>query len=1420
MAQRLLFAVFALVPGVRAGDDLSDFSNNLATDLGPLLALFGDSITVQYLSESTSFLDYFIFAMAPIGIITAVVSTIRVCGSPSLRAFIGRSQEGDATIEAALCTSTSRDVCEMFNKGGITRVLGRPSILELVHSPSCGRNENLNLFRSYLESASVSCEWERTTRPAATQSGRWTNSETLAPTPNLSLNVGIIQRPRWVYFAVAGIGFILQSLTLALAGVGVWVLDWTLSQDSEASGTAAQDYAPSMFIIGTVLLSAGMWSCAALIGQTTYEIRFQRQGPQESWLSQLIWLQPGPQVIGDQSFDPFAVFEQEGKPLKVWTSSTKDLTKKYEAHTWIAISMVLVGYIMQFIGLRGMKAWISLTQMGITVIMSFLRGMLRAQRLNKNDNALRDMPDLVAGHELDWLTFELIKRSNPKQEPFWRFYGRYREARERRNDDVSQKTPGSGKDSAPELQPQQPDDEVKKAYVLQSAKTGSRLACEDMLSIRKRLALLTGHLHAGGRIPGDCQAWRDDYVRVRKNAKNLSAAVCMAAKSLHTSRRAERYELYIQASSAFCGSEKGPEYGLMDILVPLRSPQNSQQSTWNIDSAILESVLGLWMWSLIYNPQSVTYDDFGNKVSRAEEVKRARIVAADALKKPDTQPELNLWIGPDDDVKFNDGILTLADSVDGDGLSGLWSCDLQEERWNLQTQAAARLYQGTRFCGWNLVYEALAFRTAGSAGTSPVSSHADPRRGDVQIQYVRTEQSMLDVCTQELFTALLMSLIRHTGAGVTTVMESGGHVRLKNPVVDSFAKAFTENNLGSNSDALLCVIPALGDHGRPSQDRLLDALFKEAETYRKQSEWERAEILLRWACEYCDEHSYDNFITESLRAIGELYRWSLAGYFAGDTMSDERRRFGAEGIEWMQKRYGQAQTAGIRAILDDYQYVQEAIATPPLQKEVAMKGFMQAIRDRERKDALRWLCFLDARGFYPRYLNAALPLAVRNGWDEVVVTCLELKADIDGQDEGGRTALSYSAELGSQRWAERFIDIGARLDLSDKDDNTPLAWAAATGNIQIARALLNKRQVNPDARNRKGQTPLWLAAENGHDATVQLLVETRANTEAKDDQHGQTPLFRAIENSRESILQLLLRNGADMEVKTNGQTPISRAAEIGNDAAVRLLLESGANPEAKFRGDTPMTIAVKNGHTAVVEQMLKNGVNAETRSLNGTPLVLAAKNGREDVARVLLENGANAEVMELHTTPLGFAAENGHETIVRLLLERGADTENGSYYGTPVYKAARKGHHQIIRILLESGANIEGKQEQTGETPLQVAAVEQREAVVRLLLEKGADIHRKNDSGSTALWKATWYGHEAIVRLLLQHGAGTELDGDVALQRYLDIEKTIGERNEKRIAHVEHEEGEEAAAEKREELEKAMERVKAAIRIIEEYCRT
>ncbi|KAL2672870.1 hypothetical protein Neosp_013586 [[Neocosmospora] mangrovei] len=68
-----------------------DFSNNLFTDLAPLLTLFGEQVTKQFLSMSMGTEDDVLLAMGPLGIITIIVSAIRVGGGKRLKALIGRT---------------------------------------------------------------------------------------------------------------------------------------------------------------------------------------------------------------------------------------------------------------------------------------------------------------------------------------------------------------------------------------------------------------------------------------------------------------------------------------------------------------------------------------------------------------------------------------------------------------------------------------------------------------------------------------------------------------------------------------------------------------------------------------------------------------------------------------------------------------------------------------------------------------------------------------------------------------------------------------------------------------------------------------------------------------------------------------------------------------------------------------------------------------------------------------------------------------------------------------------------------------------------------------------------------------------------------------------------------------------------------
>jgi hypothetical protein len=110
-----------------------DFANNAVTELAPLIALFGEQVTTQFLNSSFTVLDSILFAMAPIGVLTAISAAIRVGGSSRLKALIGKARESEESVEAELLSSTSKDVCEIWNGQELVRVQKDGGVLQIVY---------------------------------------------------------------------------------------------------------------------------------------------------------------------------------------------------------------------------------------------------------------------------------------------------------------------------------------------------------------------------------------------------------------------------------------------------------------------------------------------------------------------------------------------------------------------------------------------------------------------------------------------------------------------------------------------------------------------------------------------------------------------------------------------------------------------------------------------------------------------------------------------------------------------------------------------------------------------------------------------------------------------------------------------------------------------------------------------------------------------------------------------------------------------------------------------------------------------------------------------------------------------------------------------------------------------------------------
>jgi hypothetical protein len=87
---------------------------------------------MQYLSQSMGWSDCVLLAAVPLGIITTIVSAIRVGGPSWLKTVVGRSRENLAAAEMELMSSTSHEACELWNGKDVVRCLGSPSLFEFI----------------------------------------------------------------------------------------------------------------------------------------------------------------------------------------------------------------------------------------------------------------------------------------------------------------------------------------------------------------------------------------------------------------------------------------------------------------------------------------------------------------------------------------------------------------------------------------------------------------------------------------------------------------------------------------------------------------------------------------------------------------------------------------------------------------------------------------------------------------------------------------------------------------------------------------------------------------------------------------------------------------------------------------------------------------------------------------------------------------------------------------------------------------------------------------------------------------------------------------------------------------------------------------------------------------------------------------
>ncbi|KAF8250928.1 hypothetical protein K440DRAFT_580078, partial [Wilcoxina mikolae CBS 423.85] len=401
------------------------------------------------MSQSMGWVEDIIFAMAPLGIITAMTGAIRVSGPRWMKAVIGRAREGNGVVEVELMSSTSSDVCELWNGDGVVRALGSAEVIELYYLDSALPDQQDDQDDDQDDDQAILLQSGSAWRPKSTmeiydfESAKSTgnlqrSNPNISTAPNIALNISGQRVSDLEFKAVALIGTSLQMGVIVFAGLSVLWPPWNLEGKFTKGGKPVLPYAFPSMAVGTVALVVGMFLCAYIIERSTVE---------ETWTIQqnkmrVAWLQKGG-IVNDQQFDSYLILRNDATSkvpansrgrvsvwwARLWTAIRVKLRanvkkyprlcqsllrwlgkdnrqrvmtsrKKQSPHhgplTTVAVSLSLLGFVAQFVGLRGLNWWVAIAQLLAIAIMTVLRAVVRR-------NLVHDVKpqSIEIGYELD-----------------------------------------------------------------------------------------------------------------------------------------------------------------------------------------------------------------------------------------------------------------------------------------------------------------------------------------------------------------------------------------------------------------------------------------------------------------------------------------------------------------------------------------------------------------------------------------------------------------------------------------------------------------------------------------------------------------------------------------------------------------------------------------------------------------------------------------------------------------------------------------------------------------------------------------------------------------------------------------------------------------------------------------------------------
>lgn len=298
-------------------------------------------------------------------------------------------------------------------------------------------------------------------------------------------------------------------------------------------------------------------------------------------------------------------------------------------------------------------------------------------------------------------------------------------------------------------------------------------------------------------------------------------------------------------------------------------------------------------------------------------------------------------------------------------------------------------------------------------------------------------------------------------------------------------------------------------------------------------------------------------------------------------------------------------------------------------------------------------------------------------------------ADVNNQDNEGKTPLMEASNRGHIQTMETLINFGAKLELKSINGSA-LHYSTNMNDPKFCEFLLNAG-ANLDAKNHYGMDPIVYATITGRKVVAHYLLDRKSGTEMTHDgsynrllkyiesEIPSLPLHHAAINNNSELIAELASRGLDVNLKVN--FPIT----------------SGSGTTESI---TPLSLAINGYKMEAAEELIKRGANlsdVDNKLKSDFCMSFMQYRMAEQFCMFAVQHTKWDEVDKNGMPSWQLVAKFGTDWMISELVRMGADVNSILSDGTtPIFHT----NSENFQTLVDLGADLNMIQMSSGDTAL------------------------------------------------------------------------------------------------------------------------